>query len=161
MSLEELRADLALNSDVKALARVDVMVREYMQETVWPWLSSLLDWAQDQEDAIGELIEQTEDFLHAETAEELGKPLGIGLTLAAELEKRLQPGDQALRKVIGEYRASAAQAIATLRDISIADEDEDDEEGAPANGNTGAADADEDEDDDDDDDDDEGEEVTP
>lgn len=128
MSLEELRTDLKRNAELASMAAIPVDIRQYMATTMWPFVEAVLDHLGEQDDAIAELIEQAEDFLHADTAKEIGKPLGIGFALADALEK-LAGTDPKVKQLVAEYRTSAQTALATLRDVSIAD-DEDEEEGA-------------------------------
>ena len=127
-SLDDLRSDLA-KKDLASMASLPVDVRQYFANEVWPFFEAALDVIDEQQGTIDELIEQSEDYLHAETAKEIGKPIGIGFALADELEKRLGPADGALRTVIAEYRQSAAVAMATLRDIAIPDDADDGDEG--------------------------------
>jgi hypothetical protein len=124
MSLDDLRSDLKRNSELASMKDLDVNTRQYMVNTFWPYQEAVLDLMGEQDEIIAELIEQTDDFLHGETAKEIGKPIGIGYAIADELEKRLGPADGALRAVITEYRTSAATAIATLRDITAPDDEE-------------------------------------
>jgi hypothetical protein len=126
-SLDDLRSDLS-KKDLASMASLPVDVRQYFASEVWPFHEAMLDYMGEQDEIIAELIEQTDDFLHGATAKELGKPIGVGFAIADELEKRLGPSDTALRTLIGEYRASAQTALATLREIS-ADDDEEDEDG--------------------------------
>ena len=132
-SLDELRSDLQ-KKDLASMASLPVDVRQYFATEVWPYIEAQLDFLGEQEEIIAELIEQTDDFLHGETAKELGKPIGVGFALADELEKRLGPSDTALRTLIGEFRAAAQTALATLREIS-ADDDEEEEAPDAANDN--------------------------
>jgi len=125
-TLEDLRSDLK-KKDLASMAALPVDARQYFANEVWPFFESVLDVLDEQQGTIDELIEQTEDYLHADTAKELGKPIGIGFAIADELEKRLAPQDQ-LRGLIAEYRSSAATALATLRDIAIPDDVDDGEE---------------------------------
>jgi hypothetical protein len=142
-TLEDLRSDLQ-KKDLASMAALPVDARQYFANEVWPFFESILDVLDEQQGTIDELIEQTEDYLHAETAKEIGKPIGIGFAIADELEKRLAPQDP-LRGLVAEYRSSAATALATIRDIAIpddgdgesdedaegeGDEDDGDEEGA-------------------------------
>lgn len=133
MSLDDLRKDMQRLSDpatTPALAALDVNARSYFKNELWPFMDSVLDLLEEHEGTMDELTEQAEDFLHAETAQEIGKPVTLGFALADELEKRLGPNDAPLRGLISEYRAAAQTALVTLRDISIADdEDGDGEEG--------------------------------
>lgn len=133
MSLDDLRKDLKRLGDpgaCPALAALDVNTRGYLKNEFLPLFDSVFDLLEEHEGTMDELTEQSEDFLHAETAQEIGKPITIGFALADELEKRLPqtPDANALRAMITEYRAAAQTALVTLRDIAIPDGDEDDEE---------------------------------
>ena len=125
-TLEDLRSDLK-KKDLASMASLPVDARQYFANEVWPFFESVLDVLDEQQGTIDELIEQTEDYLHADTAKELGKPIGIGFAIADELEKRLAPQDP-LRGLVAEYRSSAATALATLRDIAIPDDVDDGED---------------------------------
>jgi hypothetical protein len=154
---DQMRADLERNSSLVAMKDLDVMTRQYMGDVVWPFVATLIDKIEEQDASIDECIEQTEDLLHAETAQEIGKPIGIGLVLCTELERRLtaQPADVKLRATIAEYRQAAKVALGTLQDIAIPDGEDD--EDVPKSGPVAAGaaiDPDDDEDDEDDEEDD-------
>ena len=136
-SLQSLKSDLKRNSELAAMAALPVDVRTDFKETMWAVLDGLLEpqeeFQNETNDALAELIEQTEDFLHEETAKEIGKPIGIGLALAEALEK-VASADPKVMQLIKEYRASAQTALATLREITAPDEIEG-EEGEGEDGN--------------------------
>ncbi len=149
-NVENLFKDLKRNNELASMQSIPVDVRTYNHNTLWPFMEAVLDQVKllaqhgkETDDAISELIEQSEDFLHAETAKEIGKPLGLALVIANELEKRLRPEDQKLRAMLAELRASAQTALATLREISIND-DEDAGGGEEGEAPAGADDEDDD-----------------
>jgi hypothetical protein len=149
-TLDDLRGDLSRNRQPASMAGLPVDVREWAKDTLWPFLETMLDLHGEHLDAIDEIIEQTEDFLQAETAQEIGKPIGIGFALADELERRAG-GDPGVKKMVAEFRAAAQAALAIIREIAIPEDGD-----ADADSGAGSDLEDEDEDEDD-----EHEEVTP
>lgn len=154
--------DLKRNNELASMQSIPVDVRTYNHNTLWPFLEAVLDQvkllaqhASETDETIQDMIEQSSDLLHADTAKEIGKPLTLALVVANELEKRLRPDEVKLRAMLAELRASAQTALATLRQISINDDAEDEEApapGAPANANEGEDDEEGDDEDEEDDD---------
>lgn len=158
-TIEEVTSDLERHrTSAVEMKDLPVDVRTYFRETVWPTLQAMAEVLAEQDESIDGLIGETDDILHTETAQEITKPIVIALSIAQELEKRLPSGkEHKLRDLIAELRASAAQAISTIQDITVPDDEDEDEE-APAPAATAPAApaaTDESGDDDDDDDDDE------
>jgi hypothetical protein len=128
VDIEALSADVVRNQKIEMMASLPVDVRRYMADNLWPLIETIVQAIAEHDDSIAECIERTEDAIHAETAQEIGKPIGLGLALCKELERRLGPGapDGRVRNLVAEYRIAAKTALATLQDITIADgEDED------------------------------------
>lgn len=153
MSLAEVRADIARN--VAALSTVGpdpASVVAYFKNTFWPWAEALVDELDVIDDAVDDLIEESDDILQPETASSLSIPLVLGTALAAELKKRvdLEPDSPAKAELLAKIRAFAKgfkEATEIIADITIARDFED----APEEG---GVDEDDDEGDDDDEDDD-------
>lgn len=149
-TVDEMRADITRLADKVAMKDMPVDVRAYLADNLWPFLEGVVDRLEEHDGLIDECIEQTEDVLHAETAQLIGKPIGVGMALCTELERRLggTPVDMKVRAMVAEYRVSAKIALETLQDIAIPDDpDADDEPASPANQNGPDDDADDDDED--------------
>lgn len=140
-----------IRRNVADLERSDLSyeAKEYMRGTVWPFLESFVEAVDShfalQAEAIAEIEAGEAECLHPETAKLLATTITVGVKLAAELMKRLPPGDPASAKLatqIDTFGKMAEAALEEIEQITI-DAAEDDE------------DVDDDDEDDDEDDDDE------
>lgn len=142
MSIEDLRRDLKSNlAEVSKIG--DGAVARHLRDTLWPFLEAMLDDVEEMDDAVGELVQQQEDYLQAETATNFVALVQLGRQIAAELAKRASGEEDALR-MCGAYEKLAIDAMGVLEQITVmpsdesasddnadedADEDADDEEG--------------------------------
>jgi hypothetical protein len=141
MSLDELRADLKRNMAEAAKLTTFAEVRDHFVNTLWPYLEANLDVVEEMDDAVAELVDQTEDYLQAETAGVFAAVVQSSLLISAELRKRAA-GDELLEKRIAAHEQLCQQALEMLGQITMIapdddgedeDEDEDDEgEGSDA-----------------------------
>lgn len=136
MSLSELRADIARNQAALAAkvttGEIPAPVAEYFSGTVWPWLEALLEESEEQADAIDELIEQTDDFLTAETAAKFSTLMVLGTALAQELKKRIdaEPNSDEKSKIMAQlfqYAKGFKECCSIIEDITVEIEYEDEE----------------------------------
>jgi len=145
--LQDLRSDLALALEqVTAATPSSLDLRATLLDTIFPLLAGAIDELArqeesiaDQGDAIDELINQDEDVLHPETAQQFTGVYEAGLLLAAEVEKIKgldEVSKKKFAKLITAYRAGVATVSQIIAEITIPL----DELEAPADG---AADGDE------------------
>lgn len=131
---EDLKANVASLKDLTALSSVDDIVN-HLKNTLWPFQESVLEQLEDLDGCVEDLLNNAEDILQPETGAKFLAVASGGLTLVAELKKRLQPGDEKLSAVIAEFEANANEMVGILNEITIpvidGDEegDEDDDEG--------------------------------
>ncbi len=128
MSLDELRADLKRNSAEAAKCRTFEDLRDHLVNTLWPFQEAVVDVTEEIDDATAELVDQTEDYLQAETAAVFAALVQSSLHLSAELRKHAT-GDEALTKRIDAHEQLCQQAMVTLGEITMIPPDEKDEEG--------------------------------
>jgi hypothetical protein len=141
MSLDELRADLKRNITEAMKLTTFAEVRDHFVNTLWPYIEATLDVVEEMDDAVAELVDQTEDYLQAETAGVFAAVVQSSLLISAELRKRAA-GDELLEKRIAAHEQLCQQALEMLGQITMIapdddgedeDEDEDDEgEGSDA-----------------------------
>lgn len=126
MSLDDLRDDMKRNlAEAKRCGTVQEL-KAHIVDTLWPWLEAQLEVTEEIDDAVGELVDRTEDYLQAETAAIFATLVQGSLEISGELRKRAA-GDELLIKRLDTFDALAAQAMATLGQITMIDAD--DEEG--------------------------------
>lgn len=140
MSLDELRDDLKRNlAEAKRLSSV-AEIRDHLVNTMWPFIEANVDVVEEIDDAVGELVEQTEDYLHAGTAAIFAALVQASLELSSELRTRAA-GDELLIKKLDNHDLLCTQAMAKLGEITMMpvdddddgeQDDEDEEEGADA-----------------------------
>jgi ABC-type transporter Mla subunit MlaD len=125
MSVNQLKSDLARN--IRSLSGT-ADVTAHLRDTLWPWLESLLDEIGEIDEAVGELVDQAEDFLQPDTAAIFANVIQACAALAGELRKRA-PGDQALAMSLAQADQIVQAAAAKLAEITgLSDGDEDDED---------------------------------
>lgn len=138
-NLIELRKDLARNQEeVRALRQRGAPsseIAQHLAETVWPFLEAMLENVGEIDDAVDDLIQESDDLLQADTAAKISAPLILAGEFAKELEKRLQPAganaaDDGLRVKLKQFQSMFLDATNLIAEITIFDEDpNDDEEG--------------------------------
>jgi predicted RecB family endonuclease len=88
---EDLKANVASLKDLTALSSVDDIVN-HLKNTLWPFQESVLEQLEDLDGCVEDLLNNAEDILQPETGAKFLAVASGGLTLVAELKKRLQPG---------------------------------------------------------------------
>lgn len=130
MSIDTLRQDLRdiINAAPKggALATADDAV-QFMRANLLPFLESLLDEVGEMDDSIEDIVHQSVDVLHADSAAVFAGIIEGGATLITELKTRCS-GDARLLSMIKDWENLANQGREILEEIVIP-EDEDDEDG--------------------------------
>lgn len=129
MSLEELRADLERNVR-EARQLEDAATRAHLEQTLWPFLEALIDQVEEIDDAVGELVEQQEDYLQPQTAAVFAAVVQAGLELAQELKARAGDDPQIVKK-IADHDQLCQVAVEVLGQVTLVpagdDEESDDE----------------------------------
>ena len=142
MSIEQLKTDLKGISDSLATHppnSVTAMVT-FLQDSLMPWLEASTDEQQEMDENIEDLVHQSADILHQDSADVLATVVAGGLALAAELGKRVGNDAKWLR-AIKEYKAVADRAQEILEDATIVDDEEEDDVNAPAPADAGNGEA--------------------
>jgi uncharacterized protein YydD (DUF2326 family) len=130
MSLDELRADLKRNMAEATRLTTVTEIRDHFVNTMWPFIEAVVEIVDEMDDAVAEMVDQTEDYLQAETAGVFAALVQSSMALSGELRKRAA-GDDLLMKRIDTHDQICQQAIATLGEITmIAPEGEEDEDDA-------------------------------
>lgn len=134
MSIETLQEDLKANiahvqSQLGPLTSASELVA-HLQNTLWPFLESLVEDMEQIDGCVDELYHQSEDILQPETGAVFQAMITGGLVIAQELKKRLAANteDLKLRKAVGEFEALANQCTGILQEITIPEDDEEDAE---------------------------------
>jgi len=128
MSLDELRDDLKRNMAEASRLTTVVEIRDHFVNTMWPFIEAVVDVVDEMDDALAEMVDQTEDYLQAETAGVFATLVQSSLHLSAELRKRAA-GDDLLVKQIDAHDQLCQQALATLGEITMIATDGENEEG--------------------------------
>jgi len=150
MALQDLRSDLATALEqITAASGSSLDLKATLIDTVFPLLAGVIDEMVNAEasvadlgSAVDELINQDEDILHPETAQQISGVLAAGLLLATEVEK-LKGVDEVTKKKLGKlilaYRAGVQTVEQIIAEITIpldeldgADPDSEDEDGIAA-----------------------------
>jgi len=176
MGLAELKADINIVRErLAGLSSSEIDVKQELTENILPLLSAMVDEQETAEaeladlgDTIDELVEQSGDALHPETATKIMEVVGMGMILAKEIEVIFAKGrvddltKKRLKPVIKKFRTDATVVSQIIAEITIPDDpeepDEDEDEEiekpiktpAPAEGDEieGGESGDEDDDDD-------------
>lgn len=131
MSLDELRDDLKRNAaDAGKLTTISD-IRDHLVNTLWPFHEAVLDVVEEMDDAVAELVDQTEDYLQAETAGVFAAVVQSSLFLSAELRKRVASDGAAadpILKRIDAHEQLCHQALETLGQITMIPPEDDEEE---------------------------------
>lgn len=129
MSIETLKRDLQeLESRAPVAAQTSVQgLCTYLGSDLLPFIHNVVDEVAEQDECIAALVDKTEDILHEESAEVLSGAVLGAEPLVAALESRLGHGkeDEALRKLISEWRDLAHEAKELIGEITIPDPDAD------------------------------------
>jgi hypothetical protein len=127
VSLDDLRADLKRNMAEASRLTTVVEIRDHFVNTLWPFVEAVVDVVDEMDDALAEMVDQTEDYLQAETAGVFAALVQSSLLLSAELRKRAA-GDDLLVKRIDAHEQLCQQALATLGEITMIATDGENEE---------------------------------
>jgi hypothetical protein len=125
MSIEQLKTDL--KQVIQACPADPAEIPGYLQNYLLSWLEATCDEIGEMDDAIENLVHESEDILHSDNAAMFAGVITSGMVLATELAARAG-NDQRLLKVIKEFRALAKQASDVLEEITIPDDDEEEED---------------------------------
>jgi hypothetical protein len=177
MGLAELKADCKVHRDrlLRAdlagldLAQLTAFVKSELAENLFPLLEGLVEAIQEDvcapldelDDAVDELIDQSEDVLHPETAAQIVGVIEVGKLLCNEMDMLLAAlKDDVRRKRVREmvkaYRQAAEVVTELVVNMTLDDEDEPTKDGEKKPGaepepDAGAEGESEDEDEDEDD----------
>lgn len=134
MSLDELHDDIKRNRAEAKRCKTFEELRDHVANTLWPYQEAKLEVVEEIDDAVGEMVERTEDYLHPETAAVFATLASASLELSGELRKRAA-GDELLTKKLDALDALCSQAMAMLGEITmVSDEEGDDEDDDKAEG---------------------------
>jgi hypothetical protein len=149
-SLQEAHADLVAYSErIAAASPSSLDLHAELSNNILPILAGLfegigedvLDELADHEGAIDELMDQSTDVLHPDTAVKIAGTIEFGKAIAIELEtlvKKVKVDDltrKRIKDLISTFREGAAASLDIIQQITIPldelpdDEDEDDVEG--------------------------------
>lgn len=130
MALEEvesLKGDLHRNVKALEAAGLPPEVKKYLKGTLWPFLEAIVGGVEavdgvleEQAEALDELIEESSELLHGETASEIITTLSLAGELAAALKTKLLANDALIAK-IEEFGIKAAKVMETVAEISVDD----------------------------------------
>ncbi len=112
MGLIELRADCKLHSERIMRSKLPDGLKNELAENIWPFLEALLEENLGMDEAIGELIDQSENVLQPELAAAIVGALEIGKLLCKETEALIEQTEDDLRKkritdLLKQYRQAA------------------------------------------------------
>jgi hypothetical protein len=133
MSIETLKADL---NDITASASAHALEEKagaappvwgWLRDNLLPWIQGMADEVEEMDEAIHDVVNQSVDVLHPESAEVFAAIIAAGATMAAELRTRVGD-DRRLLKSISEYIALLGRGKELLEDIYISDDDDDGED---------------------------------
>jgi hypothetical protein len=129
MSIEQLREDLT-----QVAARIPsgpltsaAELAAYIKNDLVPFIGSAVDEIEEIDESVGDLVNQTPDALHEETAAVFAGIIASGSVLAGELRARAG-NDQRLLALLKEWGKLAEKGKELLDDITIPDEVDEAEE---------------------------------
>lgn len=126
MGLIELRADAKLQCERIRSSKLPEGLKTELADNVWPFLEALLEENLGMDEAIGELIDQSENVLQPELAAAIVGALEMGKIICKEAEALLEQSDDDLRNKrvtdsIKQYRQAAEivtdEVVASTVDI--------------------------------------------
>ena len=122
MSIETLKQDLQqVTAAIASTTLIDFST--FMQSQLLPWLESLVDEVSEMDESIEDLVHQSVEVLHTESAEVFAGLIAGGAMIATELLTRAGD-DKRLIAMVKEWRALATQGKAILEEIVIPDDEE-------------------------------------
>ncbi len=134
MSIEQLKEDL--NAVVSAVPFGPLVTPQelgaYLKDNLVPFIASAVDELEEIDSSVEDLVHQSVDVLHEETAEVFAGIITSGVVMANELLSRAG-NDQRIIALVREWKKVAAQGEEILTEITIPDpladsDDLDDEE---------------------------------
>ncbi len=138
MSIETLKLDLKQITEQAQIVSTGPEVAAFLQNNLLPWFESLIEEVSEMDDSIEDVVHQSVDVLHEDSAEVFAGIIASGTIIASELQTRVG-NDARLLAVIREWRALAKQGTEILDEIVIPDdEDGDDETDEPDEGDLAA-----------------------
>jgi hypothetical protein len=123
--MDDLRADLKANIAEASKLELSQLPR-HLRDTLWPFLESLVENFEEVDDAVAELVDQSEDYLQQETAAVFAAAIESGLQLASELRARAG-GDELLLKKIAQHEQLAKAALEVLTQATMLSPEDADE----------------------------------
>jgi hypothetical protein len=136
MGLAELRADAKLVRE-RLAAQADIDIKHELTENVLPLFEALVDAIHgdvveplaDLEETVDQIVDQSSDVLHPETAARIAGVIELGKSLAGELEALLSAGKvddvskKRIKQLVRTYRQGAEVAGNIIAEITIPLED--------------------------------------
>jgi hypothetical protein len=127
MSIEQLKQDLkaVISSLPGGPLTTAAEMSAYLKNNLLPFIESVVTEMEEMDGSIEDLVTQTPDVLHEETAAVFTGLITSGLTLVKELEDlAAKTGDsQRLKPLIKEWRELAEQGMEVIEDITLPDPD--------------------------------------
>ncbi len=137
MTMETLQADMTdLSARTKGLSSLSTTgdLVDFLKKNLVPFIASHVDESVEIDGCVNDMLENAEDILQTETAEQFSRVIALGTALSDALSTRSPSPEEAA--VISEFRKEAATALATIAEITVLevddDEDEDETEGKEA-----------------------------
>lgn len=130
MSIETLKQDLRDNvAHLNSIDPTAPALMGHLQNSLWPFLESLCEELDEMDESLEDVVHQSADVLHTDTAEVFAAIIAGGAVVAAELRKRVG-NDAKLLAVIKEFNENLAQGREILAEITLPDaEGEEDSDG--------------------------------
>ena len=127
MSIVQLQEDLqAISKAIPDGPLVSAAeLRDYIRNNLVPFLSAQVSEVEEMDGAISDIVNQSEDVLHQESAEVFIAIITSGLLLINELATRIG-NDQRLLAAIKEWKKVAKRGEEIVNDITIPDDEDED-----------------------------------
>jgi len=136
MSIEQLKQDLkAVTSSLPSGPLTTAAeMSAFLKNNLLPFIDSAVTEMEEMDGSIEDLVTQTPDVLHEETAAVFTGLITSGLALVKELEDLAsKTGDgQRLKPLIKEWRELAEQGMEVIEDITLPDPDPETDAEQPA-----------------------------
>lgn len=118
MSLDELRADLKRNIAEAGKLTTVAEIRDHLVHTLYPTIEAVVEITEEIDDAVGEMVDQTEDYLQAPTAAVFAALIQSSVAISDELRSRAA-GDELLSKRLDAHDQLCQQAMVALGEITM------------------------------------------
>lgn len=127
MSIETLKSDLDdIVKSANELQQPQPDVFAWLTNHLLPWTQSLTEEVAEMDKAIQDLVDESVDVLHSDSAELFARIIAGGAKMAAELRTRVGD-DRRVLKEVADYVALLGQGKSLLEEIYIADDEEEEE----------------------------------